>query len=313
MGVFTERSIEDIAPLLEEYGISQEIVGFQGLTEGVENSSFIIITGDREYILTLIERRVDPDRIRLANELMNAGQERGLSCPAFVHTRSEEPFSHFQDRLWVLQTKLEGMPLNSPTLSQSQAAGRSLASLHVAGQSVSTHSENPVGNRQWPGLLCALESITPRANYLAREIVEDVESLRERWPARLPAGAIHGDFFKSNVLYMGDRINIIDFLLCCHDLLAFDLALALTSWGFDGDNRLEPESFSAFLRGYESVRPLLGEERSALAYLCRMAAIRILLTRAIDQHRVQRQGAVEHKDPDEFYSRYMQLRASTLE
>lgn len=309
MGVFTERSIEDIIPLLDEFRLNHDIRAFRGLTEGVENSSFVIITSDKDYILTLIERRVDPDRINLANELMMAGRAHGLTCPSFVQSRNGKPYSEFQERLWVVQTKLQGIALQNPSRSQVEAAGRSLAILHRAGENVSTTSENPVGERQWPGLLCALESITPRANYLSRDFVRDIRDLKQKWPSSLPSGAIHGDFFKSNVLHKDDQLNIIDFLLCCHDLYAFDVALALTSWGFTDDNMLSPANFEAFLTGYQSVRPLLKDEHSALAYLCRLAAIRIVLTRAIDRNRVQRQGAVESKDPDAFYARYLQLRA----
>ena len=312
MGVFTERSFEDVVPVLEEFGLSHDVCAFRGLTEGVENSSFIITTGEGDYILTLIERRVDPDRIQLANALMNAGRKQGLACPSFLTSKNGKVFSEFQERLWVLQTKLQGIALDNPSRAQTETAGRSLATLHLAETNIHTKSENPVGERQWPGLLCALESITPRADFLSQDLIQDINDLKQKWPSNLPSGAIHGDFFKSNVLHQDDRLNIIDLLLCCHDLYVFDLALALTSWGFTNDNTLSPACIEAFLAGYQSIRPLLAEEYSALTYLYRLACIRIVLTRAIDQNRAQRRGAVESKDPRAFYARYLQICASNL-
>ena len=87
----------------------------------------------------------------------------------------------------------------------------------------------------------------------------------------LPGGAIHADYFPDNVLFEDGAVSaVIDFYFGCDGAFAYDLAIALSAWGFDAEGRPMPEALAAFQCGYEAVRPLSAAERAAstAAALC---------------------------------------------
>ena len=70
MAVYTSISDEDLASFLAAYDIGDP-VSFSGIAEGVENSNFMVRTTTGTYILTLYEKRVNPDDLPFFLNLMN--------------------------------------------------------------------------------------------------------------------------------------------------------------------------------------------------------------------------------------------------
>jgi homoserine kinase type II len=121
-----------------------------------------------------------------------------------------------------------------------------------------------------------------------RALLDQVEAalarLDDPFTDDLPGGAIHADYFPDNVLFEDDAVSaVIDFYFGCSGAFAYDLAIALSAWGFDAEGRPMPDALAAFRRGYESVRPLSEAERAALPRLGEAAALRFTVTRLHDR------------------------------
>ena len=54
MAVFTSVTLEDLKPLLAGFNL-QPVIDIRGISSGIENSNFFIVTKDEEYVLTLFE------------------------------------------------------------------------------------------------------------------------------------------------------------------------------------------------------------------------------------------------------------------
>eukprot|EP01036_Dinobryon_divergens_P014250 gene14249-19240_t len=64
----------------------------------------------------------------------------------------------------------------------------------------------------------------------------DLARLAAGWPADLPQGVIHADYFPDNVFFQGGRFAAaFDFYFACNDALAYDVAVALNAWCFEPD------------------------------------------------------------------------------
>src|SRR6201986_189274 len=86
MAVYTEVTDEDLADFLLGYDIGT-MVAFRGIAEGVENSNFSLRTTTGDYILTLYEKRVDPNDLPWFLGLMEHLAQHGLVCPQPVRGR----------------------------------------------------------------------------------------------------------------------------------------------------------------------------------------------------------------------------------
>ena len=70
MAVYTDVSDEDIARFVAEYDIGT-VISFKGIAEGVENTNFLLQTDQASFILTLYEKRVNPDDLPFYLGLMD--------------------------------------------------------------------------------------------------------------------------------------------------------------------------------------------------------------------------------------------------
>ncbi len=126
----------------------------------------------------------------------------------------------------------------------------------------------------------------------------------------LPTGAIHADYFPDNILFEEGTVSaVIDFYFGCTGPLVYDLAVALSAWGFDAEGRPMPHALAAFQRGYEAVRPLNEAERAALPRLGEAAALRFTVTRLHDRIFHDPSKLVTPKDPAVFLRRMDHWRA----
>src|SRR4029079_11165033 len=115
---------------------------------------------------------------------------------------------------------------------------------------------------------------------LAGPIAADLSEFDADWPAELPAGTIHADFFPDNVFFKEGRFAAaIDFYFACDDAFAYDIGVCLNAWCFEPDGSFNVTSARSLLAGYEARRPLSPAERAALPLLARGAAMRFFLTR----------------------------------
>jgi homoserine kinase type II len=140
---------------------------------------------------------------------------------------------------------------------------------------------------------------------LPAQVAALLPEVARQWPEHLPRSIIHADLFPDNVLLLGSRVSgLIDFYFACTDLTAYDLAVTHAAWCFADEGRtFRPNIAAALVAGYESVRPLTGDERAALPILAQGAALRFVATRSFDWLNTPADALVARKDPMDFARR----------
>jgi homoserine kinase type II len=301
MAVYTDISETDIAAFLELYDIGT-LLSYRGIAEGVENSNFMLHTDRGSFILTLYEKRVNPDDLPFFLGLMDHLAARGISCPLPVHQRSGKTIGQLADRPAAIVTFLEGMWMRRPGADHAREVGKALAALHLAGEGFQIKRANALSVAGWRPLWNAA---APRADAvepgLNAEVEADLIDLERQWPKDLPSGVCHADMFPDNVFFLGDKLSgIIDFYFACNDTFVYDLSVCLNAWCFEKDNAYNLTKGRALLSGYQSVRPLSRDEARALPLMARGSALRFMLTRLYDWLNTPQGAMVVKKDPLEY-------------
>ena len=311
MAVYTEVTDEELAAFLTAFDIGT-MVAFRGIAEGVENSNYSLKTTAGDFILTLYEKRVDPDDLPWFLGLMAHLATRGIVCPQPVRARDGEALRVLAGKHAAITTFLPGVWPRRPRVEHCGPVGRALAALHLAGADYAPTRANALGAAGWRPLL---ERSRARADEVRAGLMAELDGaltgILADWPADLAQGHIHADLFPDNVFFLDDRLSgLIDFYFAATDALAYDVAVCLNAWCFEPDFSFNVTKGRALLSGYESVRPLAAKEKAALPVLCRGAAMRFLLTRLYDWLNTPDGALVTRKDPMEYVRRLRFHRAA---
>lgn len=304
MAVYTEVPDDELAAFVAGYGVG-DLLSVKGIAEGVENTNYLLHTGKGYYFLTLYEKRVNPADLPFFLGLMEYLAKRGVTCPLPVHDTSGKVLATLAGRPAALVTFLDGVSVRRPQVKHCEAAGVALAELHAAGQGFTIRRANGLGLAGWRPLYDRFSARADEITTGLSALIEDeLKVLEARWPHALPQGVIHADLFPDNVFFLGDRLaGLIDFYFACNDALAYDVAVCLNAWCFEPDFSFNVTKGHALLKGYQSVRKLLPEERAALPTLCRGSALRFLLTRAYDWLHTPKDALVKPHDPADYIRR----------
>lgn len=301
MAVYTDVSETDLQLFIADYDIGQ-LLSYKGIAEGVENSNFLLHTSEGNFILTLYEKRVNPNDLPFFLGLMEHLAGNGLSCPLPIRRKDGETLGVLAGRPAAIISFLEGMWPRKPSVTHCRETGRALAAMHIAGEGFNITRPNALSVDSWRPLW---EKSADRADEveegLAIEITQALDELESGWPKALPEGVIHADMFPDNVFFIGDNLSgIIDFYFACNDFLVYDLAICINAWCFEPDGQFNVTKARLMLGAYRKVRPFSEAELAALPLLCEGAALRFLLTRAYDWLNQVEGALVKPKDPLEY-------------
>ena len=303
MAVYTDVDDEALADFLTRYDIG-EAIAFKGIAEGVENSNFLLETTVSRFILTIYEKRVNPDDLPFFMGVMEALAEAGFPSPEPVKGQNGTALQELMGRPAAVVTFLKGMSPRRPNADQCFQIGAAMARMHEALKTTKLSRPNSLSLSSWPSLFEGREKdaavIAPNLDTL---IAGDLERLLDQWPdpEMLPKGIIHADLFPDNAFFLGsDFSGVIDFYFACSDMLAYDVAILLNAWCFEARGEFNMTKGRSLFAGYQSVREFTPAELKALPALVHGAAMRFFLTRLVDWTDTPEDALVRPKNPLEY-------------
>ena len=280
MGVYTALTDDDIKAHLASYDLG-DLDYFEAITEGIENSNYLISTRrlDHEFlsILTLAEGD-NAGKVSQVSAVMKHLAHYGLPIPQPRQCRTNNLHPDLQGKPTLLMTKLPGEHLKTVNPGHCRQMGSMLGRFHTIATAFPYEIKNEFDSAWMDQTLSLvrthLSDTETSLLYAAIDRYQDLEA------SNLPKGLIHGDLFMDNILFKDDAlVGVLDFFHIGQDLWLMDLAIALNDWCMDAHFQSMPAHTAAMLEGYHQQRPLEPEERSALNPVRQIAAARFALTR----------------------------------
>lgn len=320
MSVFTSVNIQQLQTWLEDYAIG-ELVELKGISSGITNTNYFVTTKDNsdnqsKFVLTLFEHNT-LEELPYFIDLMGHLAANGIPCPRPIADKHGTCLHMLNGKPAALISCLSGQDVELPNVAQCSAVGDALAKMHIAGQyfeekfphhSLLGKDGNNQRGKDWRMNTAA--QVMPHLQAAEQKLLQETMEFQAEFNCtELPMGVIHADLFRDNVLLDGDRVGgLIDFYYACHDVLAYDLAIAVNDWCVEADGSLDAPRLSAMLGAYQAVRPFTQAENEAWPALLCIAALRFWLSRLYDQIYPQAGELTHAKDPNHF-KRILELRA----
>lgn len=297
MSVFTTLTLQEVRDCLQDFSIG-EITELRGIAAGITNTNYFVITQDTRYVLTIFEANTQ-EELPYFVDLMAHLATHGIPCPAPIADRHEQALQMIKGKPALLVSCLAGRDVQTPDEAQCAQVGRVLAQMHLAGASFkqeSTNQRDQVWRRN------TAEMVMDKLSAADQSLLTQALTFQEKLAlTNLPKGVIHGDLFRDNVLFDGPVLGgFIDFYYACHDVLAYDVAIAVNDWCLTESGDFDEPRLNAFMQAYNDVRPFNDDEKQAWQGLLCIAALRFWLSRLYDFH-FPAEGELTHaKDPNYF-------------
>ncbi|WP_108447466.1 homoserine kinase [Halomonas denitrificans] len=299
MAVFTPLTDPQVAEFLSRFDAGS-LVSVEGVPAGTENSTFFVTTDRRELVLTLFEQG-EHEELPFFVDLLDYLDEHRLPVPGPLHDRDGVALHTLADKPALLFPRLPGKHPKAPNLAQCRELGDALGRMHAVSRHFPGHRPNP-RDLHWllPMHHKVLVYLSPEDQALMKDEVETYQGFFGDSPD-LPQGALHGDLFRDNTLFDGDRLGgLIDFYNGCTGDLLFDLAIVINDWATEPDGRLDPARHDALLKAYQTRRPLTAAEREAWPMMLRLTALRYWLSRLLVVYVDPPAHDLTPHDPDQF-------------
>lgn len=304
MAVFTTLSLMDVNNLLANYTIAP-VLEITGIGQGMENSNYLLLCQSTRYVLTILEE-LTMTQAQFHVQLLATFAAQNCKVAKLIADKDGNYLQSFAKKPVLVSEFVQGKHLQSVNAAQCVAIGEELAKLHLAGAYVDS-SYHGTRDEQW-----LANCVYQASAFLNAAEKADVERVLTAYQSlvihELPHGFIHGDLFRDNAFFEGDRLTgVIDFYSAGIGFLLYDLAIVVNDWCRNNDNTPNPLLVEKLVQAYSQIRPWTENEKLLWPLMQQVAAMRFWLSRLLTQKNAN--GFYIDKDPEEFKTLFYHLLA----
>jgi homoserine kinase type II len=308
MAVFTPLSLDAASRITEAHGLGPTTT-LTPIPAGSVNSNFFVAGAFGERFLRIYEEQ-GVDGVTYEWALLDHLASSGLPVPRRVPGTAPGEVQ-VDGKPTALFELVGGVELCQKLVTPERAAavGELLGRVHLAQRTFAIRREGRFRRADLRRRLDEAEAHgRPELEAPIARLRAACDELDRDEPQDLPRGVIHGDLFRDNVRYEGDRIvAVIDWESASDGVFAYDVMVTMLAFTYGDD--FEWPLARALVRAYDAVRPLSDAEWHGLRRVAMGAAARFAVTRITDFHLREGVGERVHKDFRRFLARLDALAA----
>jgi len=306
MAVYTKINKSDISFINKQFGI-EEIISFQGIKKGIENTNYLLKSKNKKFILTIFEKRVSNKEIPFFMQLMDKLNNSKINCPKPLKNNNGKYLIKLKNKTACIVSFLKGKDKNKLNLKNCFEVGKIIAQMHLVTKKINLSRKNSMGIKNLDPLLKSIKFRSNKFSNLEKFLANNLNEIKKNWPKKLPKGIIHGDLFIDNIFFNKNKLSgIIDFYFAANDYFMYEIAICINALCFDNKKskfKINKQKIKSLIQGYESIKKISLKEKKSLNILCRGAAMRYFLTRLYDYSNTPKTALIQIKDPNEYYQK----------
>ena len=306
MAVYTKINKGDISFINKKFDI-EEIISFQGIKKGIENTNYLLKSKNKKFILTIFEKRVSNKEIPFFMKLMDKLNNSKINCPKPLKNNDGKYLVKLKNKTACIVSFLKGKDKNKLNLKNCFEIGKIIAQMHLVTKNIDLTRKNSMGIKNLDPLLKSIKFRSNKFSNLEKFLVNNLKEIKKNWPKKLPKGIIHGDLFIDNIFFNKNKLSgIIDFYFAANDYFMYEIAICINALCFDNKKskfKINKQKIKSLIQGYESIKKISLKEKKSLNILCRGAAMRYFLTRLYDYSNTPKTALIQIKDPNEYYQK----------
>ncbi len=278
MAFYTAIDEHELPALLERFSI-EKLSSYVGVSDGIENTTYVLTADSQQWILTLFED-LSAAELPFFARLMTWLHERVLPVACPLIDKNGQALQNLSGKPALLFPRLPGQHPRNTTVTHCAVIGDFLGRMHTVSVNYPEQRANPRGtewmeqaHQRLDGFLNAEDMALLDAQITNAKILRTLP---------LPQGLIHGDLFHDNALFNGEQLcGVIDFYNACTDMLALDLAIVINDWCALPDGGVDAERAQTLLDAYNAQRPMTALEKNHWTTILQLAATRFWLSRLL--------------------------------
>lgn len=281
MAVYTQLTSADASTLARAHGLPEPLATIPIAAGSVNTNYFLVLPQGRVFARVYEEQDASGVAYEwaLLDHLVAAGVPvpRRIEGPGPGELRvGGKPTALFEE---VFGRELKQREI---TPAVAEEVGRSLGAVHRSVADFGWRREGRFRRADLRGRLDRAASHgRPELEATIARLRALLDELDATEPTELPRGVTHGDLFRDNVRFEGDRVvALLDWESAADGVFLYDLAVTLLA--FCCGEALDDRLMRAMVYGYGQERALLDSEWRALRYQLRAAAARFTTTRITD-------------------------------
>ena len=135
MAVYTKIDKHDITFINKKFDI-EKIINFEGIKQGIENTNYLLRSKNKNFILTIFEKRVIKKEIPFFMKLMDKLNNSNINCPKPQKNKNGSYQIRIKNKTACIVSFLKGKEKKLLNLKNCHDIGKMIAEMHISSKKI---------------------------------------------------------------------------------------------------------------------------------------------------------------------------------